>query len=36
MGFSQMKADVSHFAMGKTMLGTATLEPGLQYYFRSC
>lgn len=36
MGFSQLKADVSHFATGKTILETATLEAQLQYYFRSC
>jgi len=29
MGFSQLKADVSHFAMGKTILETATLESQL-------
>lgn len=36
MSFSQLKADVSHFAMEKTILGTATLEPRLRYYLRSC
>lgn len=36
MGLSQLKADVSHFAMGKTILETATLDPWLQYYLRSC
>lgn len=36
MGFSQLKADVSHFAMGKAVLETATSEPQLQDYFRSC
>lgn len=36
MGLSQLKADVSHFAMRKTILETATLDPWLQYDLRSC
>lgn len=36
MFFSQLKADMSHFAMGKTILLTATLETRWQYYFKSC
>lgn len=36
MGFSRLKADMSHFAMGKTILLTATLETQWQYHFKSC
>lgn len=36
LGFSQLKADASHIAMGRTVLETKTSESWLQYYFRSC